>query len=130
VWIGGNLNGQRQSGIESLSIGYLLIAFAVAILIAWWAADWWLLIPIFMIEAGVFYLAVGVLTSPREAGMPRKQRDAFYFVFWGGTLGLLGTIWLLNRQYPGNVPLLVVLFIVWLGGIVVVLSLPRLRGGN
>jgi apolipoprotein N-acyltransferase len=83
-----------------------------------------------MIEAGVFYLVVGVLTSPREAGMPRKQMDAFYFVFWGGTLGLLGTIWLLNRQYPGNVPLLVVLFILWLGGIVVVLSLPRLRGGN
>ncbi len=70
------MNGQRQSGIESLSIGYLLIAFAVAILIAWWAADWWLLIPVFMIEAGVFYLVVGVLTSPTEAGRPVRSRTA------------------------------------------------------
>jgi hypothetical protein len=124
------MNSQRWSGLESLSIGYLLITFAVAILIGWWAAAWWLVIPIFMIEAGVFYLIVGVVTNPGEAGKPRQQRDAYYYVFWGGTLGLLGTIWLLDWQYPGNVPLLVVLFIVWLGGIVIVLSIPRLRGGN
>lgn len=116
--------------MESLSIGFLLISFAVAILIGWWLADWWLVIPVFMIEAGVFYLIVGIVISPGNAGKPRQQREAFYYVFWGGTLGLLGTIWLLNRQYPGNVPLLVVLFILWLGGIVVVLSIPRLRGGN
>jgi len=130
VWNGDRLNGQRRSGIESLSIGYLLIAFAVAILISWWAADWWLLIPVFMIEAGAFYMIVGVLTSPKGLAGSREQRESFYYVFWGGTLGLLGAIWLLNRQYPGNVPLLIVLFIAWLGGIVVVLSLPRLRGGN
>jgi len=124
------MNSQRQSGLESLSIGFLLIAFAVAILIGWQANAWWLVIPVFMIEAGVFYLIVGVITSPGEAGKSRQQRDAYYYVFWGGTLGLLGTIWLLNWQYPGNVPLLVVLFIVWLGGIVLVLSIPRLRGGN
>ena len=108
----------------------MLIAFAVAVLIAWWAADWWLVIPVFMVEAGVFYLVLGIVISPKEAGIPRQKMDAYYYAFWGGTLGLLGAIWLLNRQYPGNVPLLVVLFIVWLGGIAVVLSLPRLRGGN
>ena len=116
--------------MESLSIGYLLIAFAVAILIAWQMDDWWLLIPVFMIEAGVFYLILGVVTNPRETGKSRQKRDSLYFVFWGGTLGLLGAMWLLNMQYPGNVPLLIVLFIVWLGGIVLVMSLPRLRGGN
>src|SRR4030066_2132486 len=115
------MNSQRWRGLESLSIGYLLIAFAVAILIGWSAAAWWLVIPVFMIEAGVFYLIVGFVTSPRESGKPREQRDAYYYVFWGGTLGLLGTIWLLDWQYPGNVPLLVVLFIAWLGGIVIVL---------
>jgi len=116
--------------LESLSIGFLLIAFAVAILVGWYTADWWLLIPTFMIEAGVFYLIVGIAANPASAGETKIQREALYYVFWGGTLGLLGVIWLLNRQYPDNLPLLVVLFILWLGGIVVVLSLPRLRRGK
>lgn len=107
-----------------------MMAFAVALLIAWWVADWWLLIPIFMIEAGGFYLALGAITSPRDSAATRDRREAIYFIFWGGTLGLLGAMWLLNRQYPGNVPLLIVLFILWLGGVVVIMSLPRLRGGN
>jgi hypothetical protein len=48
-------------------------------------------------------------------------------IFWGGTIALVGAIWLLNRQYPGNVPLLIVLFLVWVGLFAIVLSLPRLR---
>jgi len=124
------MNTQRWVGLESLSIGFLLIAFAVAILVGWYTADWWLLIPTFMIEAGVFYLIVGIAANPASAGETKIQREALYYVFWGGTLGLLGVIWLLNRQYPDNLPLLVVLFILWLGGIVVVLSLPRLRRGK
>jgi len=124
------MDTQRWSGLESLSIGFLLIAFAVAILIGWQSADWWLVVPVFMIEAGVFYLIVGILTRPVEAGRSKQGRESLYYAFWGGSIGLLGTIWLLNRQYPGNVPLLIVLFILWLGGIAVVLSIPRLRGGN
>lgn len=123
------MDTQRWSGVESLSIGFLLIAFAVAILIGWQSA-WWLVIPVFMIEAGGFYLAVGLITRPKEAGRSRQERESFYYVFWGGTLGILGTIWLLNWQFPGNVPLLVVMFILWLGGIAIVLALPRLRGGR
>lgn len=130
MWNGDTMNGQRRSGLESLSIGFLLIAFAVAILISWLTDDWWLLIPVFMLEAGAFYMIVGGLSRSKEPGASREQREAFYHVFWGGTLVLLGAIWLLNRQYPDHVPLLIVLFILWLGGIVVVLSLPRLRGGN
>ena len=130
MWNGDTVNGQRRSGLESLSIGFLLIAFAVAILISWLTNDWWLLIPVFMLEAGAYYVIVGALSRSKEPGASREQREAFYYLFWGGTLGLLGAIWLLNRQYPDNVPLLIVLFIVWLGGIVVALSLPRLRRGN
>jgi apolipoprotein N-acyltransferase len=111
-------------------MGFLLIAFAVAMLISWMTDDWWLLIPVFMLEAGVFYVIVGTLSRSKDPGAAREQRESFYYVFWGGTLGLLGVIWLLNRQYPDNVPLLIIIFILWLGGIVVALSLPRLRGGK
>jgi len=121
---------KKESGLESLSIGYLLIAFAVAILIGWWADRWWLVIPVFMIEAGIYYLAAGFYLSPKEGHMRKERKDSLYYIFWGGSLGLLGAIWLLNWKYPDNVPLLVVIFIIWLGSVVIVLSLPRFRGGQ
>ena len=58
------MGSSARSGYESLSAGYLLIAFAVSLLLAWQAGDWWLLLPIFMISAGAFYVLLGVLTRP------------------------------------------------------------------
>jgi len=115
-----------RSGYESLTIGYLLIAFAASLLIAWAAADWWLLLPIFMIAAGAFYVLLGATTRPPEPGK-RSYTSGAYNVFWGGTIMLLGVIWFLNREYPDNVPLLVAIFIIWVGAVAVALSLPRLR---
>lgn len=118
----------KRSGLESLSVGYLLIAFAVSVLLAWQFADWWLVIPFFLIAAGIYYVMIGVLTGPGEGERRRAMRDAYFLGFWGGTLGLIGIIWLINRQFPGNVPLLFVIFVIWIGAVVLVLSLPRLRG--
>lgn len=117
-----------RSGLESLSIGFLLIAFAVSVLLAWQFADWWLLIPFFLIAAGVFYVIIGMVYSPAEGQRRRGLRDSSFHIFWGGTLSLIGVIWLMNRQFPGNVPLLLVIFVLWIGGVALVLSLPRLRG--
>jgi hypothetical protein len=117
-----------RSGLESLSIGYLLIAFAVSVLLAWQFADWWLLIPFFLIMAGVFYLVLGMVYSPAESQRRRALRNSSYHIFWGGTMGLVGVIWLMNRQFPGNVPLLFVIFILWIGAVALMFSLPRLRG--
>lgn len=116
--------------MESLSAGYLIIAFAVSVLLAWQFESWWLFIPFFLIAAGVFYLILGIVSRPAEAQRRRALRDSNYYVFWGGTVGLFGMIWLLNRQFPGNVPLLFVIFVLWIGAIVLVLSLPRLRGSG
>jgi len=123
------MSESRRSGYESLSIGVLFIAFAVALLIAWVAADWWLFIPIFMLEVGAFYFVLGVVMRPQEVGRRHALKDASYYVFWGATLVVISLVWLLNRQYPGNLPLLVALFIIWIGVVVVVLSLPRFRQG-
>jgi apolipoprotein N-acyltransferase len=124
------MNGSKRSGLESLSVGYLIIAFAVSVLLAYSFEDWWLLIPFFLIAAGVFYLVLGFFTRPAENQTRKALRDSNYYIFWGGTVGLFGLIWLLNRQFPNNVVPLFVLFVLWIGGIVLVLSLPRLRGSG
>jgi surface polysaccharide O-acyltransferase-like enzyme len=120
------MSSSRRSGYESLSVGYLIIAFAVSIAIAWSLADWILVVPVFLLEAGVFYAVLGVYMRQREQD-PKAASSSSYTVFWGGTIALVGAMWLLNRQYPGNVPLLVVLFLVWVGLFAIVLAIPRLR---
>ena len=120
------MNSSRRSGYESLSVGYLIIAFAISIAIAWALSDWILVIPVFLLEAGVFYAVLGIHTRQREQD-PKAASSSSYIMFWGGTIALVGAIWLLNRQYPGNVPLLIVLFLVWVGLFAIVLALPRLR---
>ncbi|MBU0623333.1 MAG: hypothetical protein KJ672_00640 [Candidatus Thermoplasmatota archaeon] len=120
------MSSSRRSGYESLSVGYLIIAFAISIAIAWALADWILVIPVFLLESGVFYTVLGVYTRRREQD-PKAASSSSYIIFWGGTVALVGAIWLLNRQYPGNVPLLIVLFLVWVGLFAILLSLPRLR---
>jgi len=120
------MSSSRRSGYESLSVGYLIIAFAISIAIAWSLADWILVVPVFLLEAGVFYAILGIYTRQREQD-PKAASSSSYMIFWGGTIALVGAIWLLNRQYPGNVPLLIVLFLVWVGLYAIVLALPRLR---
>lgn len=112
-----------------MSVGFLIIAFAVSIAVAWTLEDWILLVPVFLLEAGIFYAVLGVYTRQREQGQKAASSSA-YMIFWGGTIALVGAMWLLNRQYPGNVPLLIVVFLVWIGLFAVVLALPRLRQGT
>jgi hypothetical protein len=118
---------EKRGGLERLSIGYIIIAFAVAILVGWTAGDWWLVIPVMLLLAGGFYVVLGFAIRPSEAMLRETRRNSSYYAFWGGTLGIIGSIWLLNRQYPGNGVLLVVLFIVWVGAVVMVLSFGRSR---
>lgn len=126
---GGRMSSSRRSGYESLSVGYLIIAFAISIAIAWALADGIMVVPVFLLEAGVFYAVLGIYTRRREQD-PKAASSSSYMIFWGGTIALVGAIWLLNRQYPGNVPLLIVLFLVWVGLFAIVLALPRLRQGK
>jgi hypothetical protein len=121
-----SMASSRRSGYESLSAGFLLIAFAVSILIAWLADDWILIVPVMLIEAGAFYLALGAVLRRGEADAKRAKAST-YNIFWGGTMAIIGVLWLFNRQYPDNAILLVVVFILWMGGVAIVTSLPRLR---
>jgi predicted permease len=120
------MGSSRRSGYESLSVGYLLIAFAISILVAWLVGEWILIIPVMLLMAGVFYIVLGVVM--RQGGHdPKRASSSTYYAFWGGTMGILGAMWLFSRKYPGNGVLLVVVFIIWIGVVAMVMSLPRLR---
>jgi len=115
------------SGYESLSIAALVIAFAVAVLVAWIAGAWILIIPVFLIEAGMYYVVLGLLTRTEDQKVRPTLRNAMYFIFWGGTLALIGVEWLAAGTFPGNGVLLFVIFILWIGVFALVLSLPKMR---
>jgi hypothetical protein len=120
-------SGSTRSNYESFTLAYVLFSIAIAILVAWAANEWILFIPIFLIEVGIGYLVLGFIIRPAELHKRPVMRDAYYYVLWGSVSALIGSEWLINRQYPGNVPLLVALFIVWMGVISAGLAIGRNR---
>lgn len=121
------MNGARRSGYESLTVGFMFIAFALSLLIAWAIDDWWMFIPVMLILAGLFWLLISFTMRPGGRFERPGKREMPYFAFWGATLALLGSIWIINDQYPGNAVMLVAMFLIWIGVVVVALSLGRFR---
>jgi apolipoprotein N-acyltransferase len=120
-------SGRTRSNYESFTVAYVLFSFAIALLIAWVLDEWILFIPVFLIEVGIGYLVLGFVIRPAELHKRPVMRDAYYYVLWGSISALIGFEWLINRQYPGNVPLLIALFIIWMGVISAGLAIGRNR---
>jgi len=117
----------RSSGYEGLTMGFMAIAVAVSLLVAWVQGDWWLFIPLMLILAGGFWAAIGLVMRPVEGARGSGLGVKSYYVFWGATLVLLGAIWFLSDMYPGNGPAMVALFLIWIGAMALGLSLVRMR---
>ena len=121
-------SGRSRSNYESFTVAYVLFSFAIALLVAWsQKQEWILFIPIFLIEVGIGYLVLGFVIRPAELHKRPVMRDAYYYVLWGSISALIGFEWLINRQYPDNVPLLIALFIIWMGVISAGLAIGRNR---
>lgn len=90
------------------------------------AGEWILIIPIMLLLAGAFYIVLGFVMRQGEQ-VTKIASTSIYYAFWGGTMAILGAMWLFSRQYPGNAVLLVVVFIIWIGVVAMAMSLPRLR---
>lgn len=120
-------SGRTRSNFESYTVAYAFFAFAIALLLAWGFGDWILFIPIFLVEIGVGFLALGFFIHPGEQHKRPVMRDAYYFIIWGSISSLIGIEWLINRQFPGNVPLLIALFVIWMGVISAGLAIGRNR---
>ena len=120
--------GQSKSiSYEDMTFGFLVIAFAVSILVAWLLEVWWLFLPLMLILAGGWWTTLGVLMWPGTGTRGTSPGALPYYVFWGATLMLLGAIWLLNDAFPDNAVPLIALFLIWIGAMALGLSLVRLR---
>jgi len=107
------MRGGNRTG---LAFGYLVICAAVGILVSWYLDVWWYFFPIMMIAGGAYLLAICFLASRASS----KGGSIFvYLLLWGGAMLILGVEWILNDLYPGNLILMLVVFLVFIGGVAI-----------
>jgi hypothetical protein len=108
--------------MRGLTAGYLLISLALAILVAFVINRLWYLIPLFLIFAGAYVL--GLTARPISAG--RESSSArIYTLTWGGIMALFGAFLIVNDSFPGNLVIMVALFLVFIGAIAILAFVMR-----
>ncbi len=115
----------RDGGRTGLTVGFVLIAAAVAILIGWATGRWFYLLPAFLLELGAFLLVLGAADWKRQG--PQGRSWALYMFLWGGAMVMLGVLLLLNEVFPNEVPVLIAIFLIFLGVIAILAYLSRPR---
>lgn len=106
-----------RRSLRGLTAGVLLISLAVAIIVALALNKLWYFIPLFLIFAGVYVLALGA----RPTGAGRQASSAhIYLLTWGGIMALFGAFLIVNDIAPGNIVLMIALFLVFLGAIAII----------
>lgn len=116
---------RRKRDYGGLTVGFFILIIAAAILIGWYMEDWSLFIPIVLIGCGVYGIALGGSLGRRSRPRDAAKSSASYHIFWGAFLAIVGSIWIANDLYPGNVPLLAAAFLIWLAVTIIVLTLRR-----
>jgi hypothetical protein len=118
-------NRVGEGSHAGLTVGFVLIAAAVAILVGWATNNWFYLVPIFLLELGVFVLVLGALSKTSQ---DRQGRSWMMYMFlWGGVMVMLGALLLLDNFFPGNVPVLIAVFLIFSGAIAILAYFARLR---
>jgi|GEM_PF-1809876 len=102
----------RRGSLAGLSLGYVLIALAVAILMGWWLGDWWYFLFVLMLEVGAYIMLLGAWTG--RGGTKEGRSNFVFMLLWGGILMVLGAELIVNDLYPDNGVFLVVIFIVFI----------------
>ena len=110
-----------------MTTGFLFIALAVSILVAYAINKLWYIIPVFILLVGVWTVFLGTLPRPPVRGVPSVR---VYLMTWGIIGILFGGLLIVNDLYPNNLPLLVALFLIVIGVVAVltyVVSPKRVR---
>ncbi|NLK26521.1 MAG: hypothetical protein GX307_08130 [Euryarchaeota archaeon] len=107
-----NINGQTV-GVVTIAIGFaLLIAFYVV------RESIYLMIPVIMLEIGIYGMALGVfsqLRGNRTAG--RWGNDPVYSLFWGSMVTVIGAMWIVYDLFADiyALPAFVAVFLFYFG---------------
>jgi hypothetical protein len=120
-------DGKTNYGISGQTAGFLTIAIGFAILVSsYMTKNFWLVIPVALIEVGFYGLAMGAFGELRGVKSPtggyRWGTDPAYTMFWGSLLVLVGALWLVNDTWPNNIPALAAAFLIWFGIAVMMLT--------
>ncbi|MCX6650420.1 MAG: hypothetical protein NT131_02015 [Methanomassiliicoccales archaeon] len=118
------MNDRTSVTLTSLTLSYMIMATAAALMIAWVLEDWTLFIPAMLLLGGIFALFIGL--RQRSGSLVRRERnDANYFMFWGTLLIAFGTIWMVNYAYPGNQFFLLIAFLIWTGVAILLFTIRK-----
>jgi hypothetical protein len=118
-------DGNRRYNNAGVSAAAVLISVAVAIIISYALNNWWLFVPVVLLELGVYVLIIGLTLGRPVPGMPWTKSDSNYFLFWGNVLAAIGGVLLLNNFFPGNVIILTVVLLVWFAVFALLFSMRR-----
>jgi len=118
-------DGNRRFNSSGISAAAVLLSLAVAIIISLALNNWWLLVPVILLELGVFVLILGLSIARPSQGMPWTKSDSNYYLFWGNLMAMIGVLLLVNTFYPGNVIILIVVLLVWLAVFALLFSMRR-----
>jgi hypothetical protein len=87
-------DGNRRFNSSGISAAAVLLSVAVAIIASLALNNWWLLVPVILLELGVFVLILGF-----SVGRPSQ--------------GMIGVLLIINTFFPGYVIILFVVLLVW-----------------
>jgi hypothetical protein len=118
-------NGNRRFNSAGISAAAILLSVAVAILISYALNNWWLFIPLILLEIGIYVLIIGISLGRPAPGMPWTKSDSNYYLFWGNLLAMIGALLILNSFFPGNVVILVVVFLIWFAAFALIFSMRK-----
>ena len=93
-------DGNRRFNSSGISAAAVLISLAVAIIISLALDNWWLLVPVILLEMGVFVIILGVSLSRPSQGTPWTKSDSNYYLFWGNLMAMIGVLLILNTFSP------------------------------
>ena len=93
-------DGIRRYNSAGITAAALLISAAVAIIISLSLNNWWLLVPIILLEIGIYILIIGLALGRPTPGMPWTKSDSNFYLFWGNLLAAIGAILILNSFFP------------------------------
>lgn len=117
----------NMNGMNGQAVGVVTIAVGFALLIGAYVVqnNLWLMIPVIMLEVGIYGMAMGAfsqLRGPSSAG--RWGNDATYSLFWGSMIAVLGSLWIVYDYIanPGALAAIVAAFLFYFGIAVLLVS--------